>query len=180
MTIFDYNYLYSACTDDAIVFLKDINFVMHFVDTFHFFPKFVGIGTLKGVQVTFFGMRYIDLNIDILKMLDTYFSYNEKLKERKNFYKIVTDMQRVLKMLKMRMLKLERKIVFYKTIAISKIFFQALIRTVSKRIVNEIKKNTKSFFSSPKIKNEYLCNNYKTGGLKQNYSSSMLLDKNTL
>ena len=55
-------------------------------------------------------------------------------------------MQRVLKMLKMRMLKLERKIVFYKTIAISKIFFEALTRTVSKRIVNEIKKIQKAFF----------------------------------
>ena len=39
------------------------------------------------------GMRCIDLNIDTLKILGTHFSYNEKLKEEKKFYKIVTDMQ---------------------------------------------------------------------------------------
>ena len=69
------------------------------------------------------GMRCIDLNIDTLKILGTHFSYNEKLKEEKNFYKIVTDMQRVLKIWKMRRLTLEGKIVIFKTIAISKIIF---------------------------------------------------------
>ena len=83
------------------------------------------------------GMRCIDLNVDTLKILGTHFSYNEKLKEEKNFYKIVTDMQRVLKIWKMRRLTLEGKIVIFKTIAISKIVFQAFITTVPKYIVNE-------------------------------------------
>ena len=128
------------------------------VGTFHFFSNFSGlklnltkseitsIGVLKGVQVAVCGMRCIDLNIDTLKILCTHFSYGEKLKEEKNFYKIVTDMQRVLKIWKMRRLSLEEKIVIFKTIAISKIVFQAFITTVPKRIVNELKKNTKSFF----------------------------------
>ena len=46
----------------------------------------------------------------------------------------------------MRRLVLEGKIVIFKTIAISKIVFQAFITTVPKHIVNELKKNTKSFF----------------------------------
>ena len=45
-------------------------------------------------------MRCIDLNIDMLKILCAHFSYNKKLKEEKNFYKIVTDMQQVLKLWK--------------------------------------------------------------------------------
>ena len=113
-------------------------------------------------------MRCIDLNVDTLKILGTHFSYNEKLKEEKNFYKIVTDMQRVLKIWKMRKLTLERKIVIFKTIAISRIVFQAFI-TVPKHIVSELKKMQKAFFwnnSSPKIKHESLCNDYKAGGLK--------------
>ena len=57
--------------------------------------EIVGIGVLKGVQVAICGMRCTDLNIDALKILGTHFSYNEKLKEEKNFYKIVTDMQQV-------------------------------------------------------------------------------------
>ena len=68
-------------------------------------------------------MRCIDLNVDTLKILGTHFSYNEKLKEEKNFYKIVTDMQRVLKIWKIRKLTLEGKIIIFKTIAISKINF---------------------------------------------------------
>ena len=82
-------------------------------------------------------MRCIDLNIDTLKIIGTHFSYNEKLKEEKNFYKIVTDMQQVQKIWKMKQLTIEGKIVIFKTIAISKIVFQAFITTVPKYIVNE-------------------------------------------
>ena len=99
-------------------------------------------------------MRCIDLNADTLKILGTNFSYNEKLKEEKNFYKIVTDMQRVLKIWKMRRLTLEGKTVIFKTIAISKIVFQTFITTVPKHILNELKKIHNAFFrnnSSPKI-----------------------------
>ena len=113
------------------------------------------------VQVAVCGIRCIDLNVDTLKMLGTYFSYNEKLKEEKNFYKIVTDMQRVLKIWKMRRLTLEGKIVIFKTIAISKIVFQTFITTVPKHILNKLKKIQNVFFwnnSSPKIKHETLCN----------------------
>ena len=86
------------------------------------------------------GLRCIDLNNDTLKILGTHFSYNEKLKEEKNFYKTVTDIQPVLKIWKKRNLTLEGKIVIFKTIAISKIVFQAIITTVPKHIVNELKK----------------------------------------
>ena len=157
MTIFDYNYLYSAYADDTTFFLKDIISAKHMVDSFHFFSYFsglkpnltkseiAGIGVLKGVQVAVHGMCCIDLNIDTLKLLGTHFSYNEKLKD-KIFYKIVTDMQQVLKIWKMRKLTPEEKIVIFKTIAISKIVFQAFIATVPKHIASELKKIQKAFF----------------------------------
>ena len=109
------------------------------------------------------------MNIDTLKILGTHFSYNEKLKKEKNFYNIVTDIQRVLKIWKMRKLTVEGTMVIFKTIAISKIVFQAFITTVPKYVVNELKKIQKAFFwnkSSPKIKHKTLCNDYKAGGLK--------------
>ena len=115
------------------------------------------------------GMRFIDLNIDTLKILGTHFSINEKLKEEKNFYKIVANMQRVLKIWKMRKLTLEGKILIFKIITISKISFQAFVTTVPKHIVNELRRIQKAFFwnnSSPKIKHETLCNDYKAGWLK--------------
>ena len=59
MTIFDYNYLYSAYADDTTFFLKDIISVKDII-SFHFFSYFsglkpnltkseiAGIGVLKG------------------------------------------------------------------------------------------------------------------------------------
>ena len=63
-----------------------------------------GIRVLKGVQVAVCGMRCIDLNINMLKILGTHSSYNEKLKEEKKF---LTDFQRVLKKWKMKNLTLQ-------------------------------------------------------------------------
>ena len=40
MTIFDYNYLYSAYADDTTFFLKDIISTKYMVDTFDFFRTF--------------------------------------------------------------------------------------------------------------------------------------------
>ena len=107
-------------------------------------------------------MRCIELNNDTLKILGTQFSHNEKLKEEKSFYKTVTDIQRVLKIWKIRNLTLEGKIVIFKTIVISKIVSQSFITTVPKHIVNELEKIQKTFL----LKNSTLCNDYKAGGLK--------------
>ena len=104
----------------------------------------MGIVVLKGVQVALCGMRCLDLTIDTLQILGTHFTYNEKLKEEKNFYKVVTDMQRVLEIRKVRRLALVGKIVIFKTIAIPKIVFQAFITTAPKHIINELKKIQKA------------------------------------
>ena len=142
LAIFDHCYLYSAYADDTTFFLQDTISIKHMVDVFYLFSYFsglkpnlkkseiAGIGALKGVQVAVCGLRCIDLNNDTLKILGTHFSYNEKLKEEKNFYKTVTDIQPVLKIWKKRNLTLEGKIVIFKTIAISKIVFQSFITTV--------------------------------------------------
>ena len=86
------------------------------------------------------GMLCIDLNSDTLKILGTGFSYNKKLKEEKNFFNSLTDIQRVLKIWKMRNLTLEGKIIIFKIKAISKIFFQSFITTVPKYVVNGLEK----------------------------------------
>ena len=87
-----------------------------------------------------------------------------------NFFIRLTDMQRVLKISKMRNLTLEGKISYFKTIAISKIVFQSFITTVPKHIINELEKIQKAFLwknSTSKINHETLCNDYKAGGLKK-------------
>ena len=69
----------------------------------------------------------------------------------------------------MRNLTLERTIVIFKTLALCKIVFQSLITSVPRHTVNELEKIQKAFLwknSSPKIKHETICNDYKGGGLK--------------
>ena len=48
-------------------------------------------------RMAVYHMRSIDLDKNRLKILGTHFSYNEKFKEVKKFYKTVTDIQWVLK-----------------------------------------------------------------------------------
>ena len=88
-------------------------------------------------------MCCIDLNNDTLKILGTHYSYNKIMKEEKYFFKTVTDIQRVLKIWKIKNLKLEGQIVIFKTIAISKIVFQSFITNVPKYVMN--KKIEKAF-----------------------------------
>ena len=117
MTIFDYNYLYFVHADDTIIFLKDIISIKIWLTLF--FPYFSRLKpsltksktgetrVLKGVKVAVCGMHCIDLKIDTLKILGTYFFCNKKLKEEKKIYNTVIDSQRVLKIWKMRKLTLE-------------------------------------------------------------------------
>ena len=82
----------------------------------------------------------VDLKSDTLKILVTHFSSNEKLKEERNVYTTVTNIQRVLKIWKMRNLTLEGKTVIFETLAISKIFFQSMITAVPRHIVNKLER----------------------------------------
>ena len=157
LTIFNHCFLYSPYADDTTFFIKGTISIKNMVDTFHLFSEFsglkpnlskceiTGIGVLKGVQVAVCGMRCVDLKNDTLKILGTHFSYNEKLKEERNFYTTVTNIQRVLKIWKMRNLTLEGKIVIFKTLAISKIVFQSMITPVPRHIVNELERKQKAF-----------------------------------
>ena len=52
-----------------------------------------GIGVLKGVQVAVCGMKCIDLRNEAIKILGVYFSNNQKIKDDKNFYNIISNMQ---------------------------------------------------------------------------------------
>ena len=99
------------------------------VNSFHIFSRFSGlrpnlskceiacIGVLKGVKVAVCGIQCADLVLDTIKILGTHFSYKEKLKEKRNFCLIIANIQRVLKLWKLRNLTLEGKILISKTSA---------------------------------------------------------------
>ena len=131
--------------------------------------EIASIGVLKGVKVVVCGMKCIDLSIDTIKVLGIHFSYNKKLELEKNFLRVVSKMQKPLRLWHFRNLTLEGRITIFKTLALSKLVYLALIITVPKRTINELQKIQKEFiwnYTTLKIKHETLCNSYDLGGLK--------------
>ena len=66
-------------------------------------------------------MDCIDLTKKTMKVLGIHFSRNEKLETEENFIRPVREIEKVLKLWRMRNLTLEVKITIFKTLAISKI-----------------------------------------------------------
>ena len=111
------------------------------------------------------GMSCIDLCNEAIKILGTYFSYNSRIKEECNFLKIVSKVQNMLNLWRYRNLTLEGRIVVSKSLAISKIVFQALIAPVSTHVIKALETIQTSFLwdkSNPKIKHK----KYENGDLK--------------
>ena len=78
-------------------------------------------------------------------------------------------MQGVLKLWRMRQLTIEGRIAIFKTLAISKIVYLALLTNIPNIINDELEKIQKKFIwnnSTQKIKQEALRMDYKNGGLK--------------
>ena len=95
----------------------------------------VGRGALKGVQLVVCGIRCIDLCNDATKILGTCFSHNNTIKEDSNFLKVLSNVKTVLKLWGLWNLTLEGRIVVFKSLATSKIVFQALIATVPSHFI---------------------------------------------
>ena len=124
---------------------------------------------MRGVQVAVVGMRCIDLCNDAIKILGTYFSYNSRIKEECSFRKIVSNIQSVLNLWQYQNLNFEGRVVVFKSLAISKIVFQALIAPVLTHVIKALETIQTSFLwnnSNTKIKHKTLCKRYENGGLK--------------
>ena len=75
-------------------------------------------------------MKFTDLGNEAIKILDNYFSHNQEIKNDKKFYNIITNIQGVLNLWRMRNLTLEGRIVVFKMLAISKIIFLPLLTKI--------------------------------------------------
>ena len=115
------------------------------------------------------GIWCINLCNETTKILGTYFSYNSRIKEECNFLKIISNAQSVLNLWRYQNLTLEERIVVFKSLAISKIIFQALIAPVQTHVIKALETIETSFLwnnSNPKIKHKTLCKRYENGCLK--------------
>ena len=179
--IFEHCFLYTPYADDTTFFLKDAQSIENLVEIFNTFSLFSGlkpnltkceisgIGAMKGVQVAVWGMRCINFCTEAIKILGTYFSYNSKIKEECNFLKIVSNVQSVLNLWRYQNLILEGLVVVFKSLAISKIVFQALIAPVPTHVIKALETIQTTFLwnnSNSKIKYKTLCKRYENRGLK--------------
>ena len=83
------------------------------------------------------GIKCVDLVSDTIKILGTHFSYNEKLKEERNFCLIIANILRILKVW---------KLLIFKTMVLSKILLQGFVTPMSIYVVTELKEIQKKFF----------------------------------
>ena len=102
--LYDRTFLFKAYADDSTLFLKDISSFKMLVETFKEFScfsglkpnitkcKIAGLGPLKGVLETFFGLKTVDLTNDTIKILEIPFSYHNETKTEKSFLSTVKKM----------------------------------------------------------------------------------------
>ena len=131
--------------------------------------EIAGIGSLKDAKVALCGLKSLDLTKESIKILGVHISYNKKLQDDINFCMTVKNICNVIKLWRMRHLSLEDKITIFKSLALSKIVYLALLTIVPKSIIEELNEIQKKFqWSNKKCKIEYstFSNDYKNGHFK--------------
>ena len=128
--------------------------------------EIAGIGVLKSVNVALCGMKCLDLTKECIKILGVHISYNRKLQDDKKFCDTVKNISNVIKLWRMRHLSLEGKIIIFKSLAVSKIVYLALITLITNSFLIQIQKTFLWGNKRSKIKHDTLCNNFNEGGLK--------------
>ena len=156
-TFFDHEYLYIAYGDDTASFLEDISSIKVVLKDLQCFSSFsgfrpnftkcevAGISVGKSVNVALCGMKCLDLTKECIKALGVHISYNRKLQEDKTFCDRVKNISDVIKLWRMRHLSLEGKITIFKSLAISKIMYLALITLIRNSFLVELKQIQKTY-----------------------------------
>ena len=173
--------MYFPYADDTTFFVEDLNSVkviLSSLDQFYTFSglrpnlskcEIAGVGVLKDANVALCGLKSDNLIKDSMKILGVQLSYNEKLQNELNFCTTNKNICNVIKLWRMRHLSLEGKITIFKSLAISKTVYLALLTIFAKNVIFDLKEIENRFLWSnkkSKIKHSTLCNDYKNGGLK--------------
>ena len=148
LSFFDHTFLYSAYADDTNFFLKGnetVKKVMNVFDAFSIYSglkpnkskcEIAGISVLKGVSMELCGMECTDLTNNSLKIIGIHFSYNQKIEIEENFINLIKKIEKVLKIWRIRNLTIQGKIIIFKTLAISKVIYLALVSNIPQVIID--------------------------------------------
>ena len=178
--IFEYCYLYAGYADGKTFFLKDGISIIYSSEKLKLFYDFLGlkpsttkcditgIGVLKEVQAVC-GIKYINLRNEVIKNLRHILLIKLENKDENIFYNIISNIQGVLSLCRIRNFTLWRRMVVFKLLAISKIVFLALLIKIPCQVVKELEEIQNSFLLkkfTPKINHETNCKDYKDSSLK--------------
>ena len=145
MNVCNYDFLYTAYTDDIIFFLQNKKSATE-VNNFNSMSQFsglkinkskcevAGIGVMKGVKVALCGVECVNLLTNAIKILGIYF-----------FLDHITKLQKVINIWKIQNLSLLRKITIFRTLALSRIIHLALVTNVPTAIKELLSKIQKEF-----------------------------------
>ena len=98
----------------------------------------------RGVNGTLW-MERIDLTKNSVKILGIHFSYNKKIENQENFFKLIKKIENVLKIWRTRNLTVQGKITIFKTLAISTVIHLALVTNVPHVIIDQLNKIQNDF-----------------------------------
>ena len=124
--------------------LSSVKVILSSLDQFYTFSglrpnickcEIAGIGVLKDANVALCGLKSVNLTKESIKILGVHLSYNEKLQNEVNFCTTIKNICNVIKLWGMINLSLERKTTIFKSLAISKMVYFALLIC---RLYNEV------------------------------------------
>ena len=176
--IFKHEYLYIAYADAYAEDISSAKIVLSLTGSFSKFSRLrpniskcdtVGIDVLENVNVALCGMKNVDLTKETIKILGALISYNKKLQDDLNFRGSIKNIVNVIRLRRMRKLTLEGKATIFKSLAISKTVYLALLTTIPNSVTEELIQIQKMFLwgnKKPKIKHDTLCNKCNDGGLR--------------
>ena len=154
---FDHEYFYTTYVDNTTFFLEDISSIKVVLKDLNLLsgfsglhPNFIksgiaGIGVLESVNVALCGMKSLDVNKECIKVSGVHISYNKKLQDNNNFCDTVKNVFNIIRLWRMRQLSLEGKAIIFKSLAVSKIVYLALLTLIPNPVLEELKQMQETF-----------------------------------
>ena len=142
LNIFENEIKVTACADDTILFLRDLNSFYELLSLFQIFEscsslklnldksELCGIGVKKGVDMAFCGCKVVILDKDTMKILGAHFSYNRLLVDSGNFVETFSKIEEILSIWSYRALTLIGRMNAFKILALWKILYISSMKIV--------------------------------------------------
>ena len=131
--------------------------------------EIAGLGSLKVALEAVCSLKSINLTTDTIHC-----TYNSIFKVQNNFLESASSIQQVLRFWNSRILSLERTIIIFKALAISKIVYLTFLTVIPNSVIEELQKIYKTFIFS-RINLKTLCKYFENGGLKHADLSSKII-----